>query len=271
MDDKINKIANQDCLEYLKELPDGCVDLILIDPPYLIDIEGGKKFFEGRGGDRQKLQKALEPISKGFSSNVLDEICRVCKKINCYIFCSKKQVPILLNYFIEKKCNFDILTWHKNNPIPMCGDSYLPDTEYILFFREKRVFFGGDYSTKKKFYISNLNTADKKIYLHPTCKPVDLLKKYIINSTKENDIVLDCFMGSGSTAIASLETKRRFLGCERDPEYCKIANERLENWKADLERQDKWLNDRGVGDFESGIPTSTCKTHIEEENLDLFD
>jgi len=153
MQDKINKIIQADCLNYLKELPDRCVDLVLIDPPYQIETKGGKKFFEKRG-NRQVFNQ-IEFISNGFSNIILDEICRVLRKINCYIFCSKKQIPNLLNYFIEKKCNFDILTWHKINPIPMCGDSYLPDTEYILFFRQSGATFNGSYATKKKFYISN--------------------------------------------------------------------------------------------------------------------
>jgi DNA modification methylase len=135
----------------------------------------------------------------------------------------------------------------------MCGDSYLSDTEYILFFRQSGAYFGGSVKTKKKFYISPLNTVDKKLYQHPTCKPVELLKKYIINSSKEDDIVLDCFAGSGSLAQACLETNRNFLCCERDEKYVKVANDRLANWKQDLERQDKWLNERGVENFESDI------------------
>jgi len=240
MEIKLNTIYQMDCLEYLKSLPNGCVDLCLIDPPYQIETKGGKKFFEGRSGDRERWQNDISPISNGFSMNILDEICRVLKKINCYIFCSKKQVPILLNYFIEKKCNFDILTWHKNNPLPMCGDSYLPDTEYILFFRQGGAVFNGSYATKRKFYISNLNTADKKLYKHPTCKPVDLLKKYIINSSNENDTVLDCFAGSGSLAHACIETNRNFLCCEKEEKYVKIANERIAK-----------LQKCGVMDFEA--------------------
>ena len=262
MEDKLNKIIQMDCLEYLKSLPDGCVDLVLIDPPYLIDTKGRNEFLEKKM--KKKVFDDLKYISKGITNDVLEEICRVSKKINCYIFCSKKQIPNLLNYFIKKKCHFDILTWNKMNPVPLFNNTYLPDTEYILFFRESGAYFGGSYKTKRKFYVSNLNTADKKLYGHPTCKPVELLKNYIVNSSKENDIVLDCFAGSGSLAQACLETNRNFLCCERDEGYVKIANDRIENWKEDLLRQDKWLNDRGVMDFESDIKEQAKQEQTQE-------
>lgn len=249
-------LYNQDCLEFLKGVEGGSVDCVLVDPPYKIDTTGG-------GVMAKRVLKDLQAFSDGFEEDVLHELCRVLKKINIYIFCSKAQIPWLLNYFIEKKCNFDILTWHKNNPLPFCGDSYLPDTEYILFFREKGVFFGGTYATKKKFYISNSNTTDKKLYGHPTCKPVELLKRFIINSSQENDLVLDCFSGSGSTAVACLQEGRQFIGCERDKTYFDNSIERLKNWKEDLARQEKWLEDRGVEDFKSDIQP-------ENEQCDLF-
>ena len=63
--------------------------------------------------------------------------------------------------------------------------------------------------------------------LHPTEKPVDLIKELIYNSSNENDIVLDCFMGCGSTGVACIETNRRFYGIELDEKYFKIAEERL--------------------------------------------
>lgn len=85
----------------------------------------------------------------------------------------------------------------------------------------------GTYETKLKYYISNINKEDKEKYLHPTIKPLEVVKNHIINSTKENDIVLDCFCGSGTTCVAAKETGRRYIGMEIDPEYHKIAVDRL--------------------------------------------
>ena len=76
-------------------------------------------------------------------------------------------------------------------------------------------------------YHTNINVNDKKQFKHPTIKPLEIVKKHIINSTNENDIVLDCFCGSGTTCVACKETGRRFIGMEIDPKYHKIAVDRL--------------------------------------------
>ena len=86
-----------------------------------------------------------------------------------------------LNYF--KDYNLEILTWHKSNPVPACNNTYLSDTEYILFFREKSVPIYGNYETKRKFYISPINKEDKKLYSHPTIKPLNIIENLIINSS----------------------------------------------------------------------------------------
>jgi DNA modification methylase len=117
--------------------------------------------------------------------------------------------------------------WGKTNPTPTCNGKYLSDVEYCLMFREKGTSIGGTYKTKSKYYISATNVADKKLYKHPTIKPLEIVKNHIINSTKENDIVLDCFCGSGTTCVAAKETGRRYIGMEIDPEYYKIAVNRV--------------------------------------------
>lgn len=128
---------------------------------------------------------------------------------------------------MNKGCFWELFTWHKSNPIPTCNNTYLSDTEYCLIFREKGTNLYGSYETKSKYYISNINKEDKDKYLHPTIKPLEVVKNHIINSTNENDIVLDCFCGSGTTCVAAKETGRRYIGMEIDPEYYKIAKDRL--------------------------------------------
>ena len=220
MEELINKVIQADCIEFLKELPDKSVDLVLIDPPYILETKGGNTF-------KRIYHDQVAPFSNGFDFKALDEICRVQRIINCYIFCSKRQVAKIINYFEKRGCNYDILTWHKTNPPPLIGTSYLPDTEYIIFTRGKGARFNGIYENLRKYYISLTNVKDKNKYKHPTCKPVELLKKYILTSSNENDIVLDCFAGSGSTAVASILLNRRFIGCEIDEKYCNIANARI--------------------------------------------
>ena len=104
----------------------------------------------------------------------------------------------------------------------------MTDTEYLLFFREKGVKVYGTYETKKTYYITPTNQKDKKQYGHPTIKPIKILQNLIVNSTTENGVVLDCFMGSGSTGVASVNTGRNFIGIELDKGYFDIAQKRIE-------------------------------------------
>lgn len=220
---ELNTIYNQDCLQGLKQLPDNCVDLVVTDPPYVLSLQGA-----GIYKRKLKYHHDLEDITDGFRPEILDELVRVMKRINCYFFCSQAQILPLLKYFHEDKgCYYTLLTWHKDNPVPACGNSYLNDTEYILFFREKGVPIYGTYDTKHRYYVTHINSKDKTLYGHPTCKPVDILQNFIVNSSLENDIVLDPFMGSGSTAIAAINTQRQYLGYEINPEYYDTAIRRI--------------------------------------------
>lgn len=223
---EINKIHCGDSYELIKEIDDNSVDLVCIDPPYEISVSHGAGSF----GVEKKLHYAqFEELSFGINEEILDELCRVMKKINIYIFCSKNQFPMLIDYFVKKKnCNWTILQWHKTNPVPACGNSYMSDTEFCLFFREKGVRVYGTAESKKTFYISQLNTKDKKIWEHPTIKPLGIIKNLIFNSTKEGELVLDCFSGSGTTAVAASLLKRNFIGIEINKKYYELSLQRLE-------------------------------------------
>lgn len=130
----------------------------------------------------------------------------------------------------EKKCNFEILTWHKTNPIPKTNNVWLSDTEYCLFFREKNAHKLNDgFNLKHKYYISSTNKDDKEKYKHPTIKPLEMVENHILHATKEGDTVLDCFAGSGTTLVACRNTKRNYIGFELDETYYKIAKDRLNN------------------------------------------
>lgn len=157
------------------------------------------------------------------------------KKINVYFFCSQKQIIPLIDYFVKKKnCNWNILSWHKSNPVPACGNKYLTDTEFILFFREKGVKIYGEYETKFTYYVTPLNQKDKKQYGHPTIKPIKILQNLIVNSTTENGVVCDCFMGSGSTGVACVNTNRHFIGIELDEGYFEIAKKRIKENSSEM-------------------------------------
>ena len=217
-------LFNGDSFEVLKDIPDNSIDLVVIDPPYLFQDNGGGGAF---GYKKKGYHTELENIKDGFDFTLLDSLERVMKKTNIYIFANKDLLFNLITHYKEKKKNLDLLTWTKTNPVPACGNKYLSDTEYILFVREKGVKVYGEYKTKRKNYTSPLNIKDKNLYGHPTCKPVELLEKFIFNSSKEGEVVLDCFMGSGSTGVACKNLKRKFVGIELDKEYFKICKSRI--------------------------------------------
>lgn len=224
-------LQHGDCFELIKDIKDNSVDLVVIDPPY----EFSTKYISNNSDNKSPLNKRknkqaaeLKLISSGFDLSILDELNRIMKKINIYIWCSKMQVSKILNYYESKKCNVDILTWHKTNPAPACNNSYLCDTEYLIFAREKGVKMYGCYETKRKYYVTPTNTKDKKLYKHPTIKPLHIIENLIINSSLENDIVLDCFMGSGTVGAACKKLNRKFIGIELDKDYFEIARNRIE-------------------------------------------
>lgn len=219
------KLIQGDCLKILKTIPDKSIDLIVTDPPYVIQTRGAGLY---KQADKQYV-KELDNIKDGFDKAILDEMCRVLKKINIYFFCSQAQIIPLLDYFVkERGCNWNLLCWHKTNPVPACGNKYLTDTEYILFFREKGVKIYGEFKTKFTYYVTPLNQKDKKLWEHPTIKPLDIIANLVINSTNEGNVVMDPFMGSGTTGVACKHTNREFIGIELDDKYFSIAKKRIE-------------------------------------------
>ena len=220
---KVNDVYNMDCMEGIKLLDDKSIDLVIIDPPYKLNLNKIRNT-----NQFNNYTKELMDLKDGFDLKVLDLLIPKMKKINIYIYCSKRQIKDLIDYFINVSCNYEILTWHKLNPSPLTNNNYLPDTEYIVFAREKGVKLYGNYYTKKKYYISGVNQTDKKKYKHPTIKPLPFIENHIINSSKEGDLILDCYCGSGTTLVGAIKNKRNFIGFEINKKYYEIAKKRVE-------------------------------------------
>lgn len=227
-----NKIIHADCMDILKQLPDKCIDLVLTDPPYL--------YHNIKAGSNSRLSKQitnafkdLENIKDGISLEFCEEIMRIQSKINAYIWCSKEQIIDYLDFFVVKNnCSFDILCWYKINAMPTYNNKYLTDKEYCLYFRKGGYCMPKDYEHAKTIFYEPINIKDKTKYKHPTIKPLKIFEILISNSTKLNSVVLDCFSGSGTTAVACHNLKRRFICIERDIDYYKASVERLENAQA---------------------------------------
>lgn len=211
-------------MDFLKGMDSASVDLVVTDPPYLIGTRGAGMY---RQADKRYIGE-LEKIKDGFSENILDELCRVMRRINIYLFCSQRQIIPLLDYFaVKRKCSWNIISWHKTNPVPACGNKYLTDTEFALFFREKGVRLYGSFGTKRTWYATPLNQSGKRLYGHPTVKPLEIVENFIVNSCPPGGAVLDPFMGSGTTGVAALRRGCRFIGCEISGEYYAVAERRI--------------------------------------------
>lgn len=226
-----NKIYNEDCYNAIKDLPDKCVDLIITDPPYEIEGLSNKPhgIFAVDGHTRKYEQELMNTdLGKGIDDSILDEWVRILKKINIYIWCNKSQILSYLKFFVEKhKCNFEFIIWNKLNVPPFTSGHYLKDKEYCIYFWQTGVKVKPNFETGKTVYTSMVNIDDKKTYNHPTIKPIEIINNLVVNSSNANDIVLDCFLGSGTTAVACKETGRQYIGFEINEKYFKIAQDRL--------------------------------------------
>ncbi len=211
MENLINKINLGDCLDVMRLIPDKSIDLVLIDPPYGINYGGQLKGKgDGNGGADKNGWKSYDCPDwdrERPKKEIFDEILRI----------SKNQIIWGGNYFSDylpsSQCWF---VWNKGQ-----RDFSLADGElaYTSFNKALRIF---DYSRSKAL-------QDGKI--HPTQKPVALFKWCLDLCSKENDLILDCFSGSGTTAIACHDMKRNFICIEKDEDYYKKSCERLENFK----------------------------------------
>ncbi len=226
------KILLGDSYEEIKKIESNSVNLIVTDPPYLIpNNQKRKKIEEGSKTNRQicKLTEELNDagLTSGIDYCILDEFMRIMVKPNIYIWCNKLQIRDYLNYFVGRyQCKFDILVWIKSNPIPLYGGNYMNDKEYCLYFR-KGVRLHTTYESGKTYWITPTNVKDKKLYGHPTVKPLHIIENMIKNSSVPGDTVADFFLGSGTTAEAAIKNSRNFLGAEKEERYYRIILDRI--------------------------------------------
>lgn len=203
--DKI-QLFNEDCFDTFKRIEDNSVDLVLTDPPYGMSFQSGRR--------KEKHEKILNDDNLEWLPEWCKEIKRVSKEdSHLYIFCSWHKIDVfkieLEKYFKIK----NILIWEKNNhgSGDLFGD-YAPQYEMCIFINNGKNLNNGRHSN----IIRAKRTNNEN---HPTQKPVNLMEFLILKSTKQNDLVLDTFGGSFSTAKACHNTKRRFIGCEIKKEY----------------------------------------------------
>lgn len=228
MEEYLNKIINADCLDILKQLPDKSVDLVLTDPPY-------KQEFHDRGmaKNRPNYMRIKEYGStKDFDYSEFFELSiSKLKNINLFTFCDKETKYEFVTLAKKMGFGYHEVAFCKTSPTPFTNNQWLPDVEWGLhIFKDLEVM--GDYTTKKSFFVMpNFKEAGID---RPTPKRVDIVGKILQNVSKENDLVLDCFSGSGTTAIACHRLKRNFICIEKDYDYWKASCKRLEDEQKQL-------------------------------------
>jgi|SRR5690606_3232796 len=213
---ELNKIHQGDCLELMRDIPDKSIDLVVTDPPYLMDYRSNyrKLKYNHIANDKNNHDVIAESIK---------EINRVLKDNTAvYLFCSWHHIDFFKTEFEKYFKLKNIIVWNKNNT--SMGDlkgSYAPKHEFVLFGHKGRRLLEGFR------HPDVLNAKRTGNNFHPTEKPTDLLETFIKSSSKEGDTILDPFIGSGTTAIACINTNRFFVGIEKEKEYVDIANERI--------------------------------------------
>lgn len=238
-------IENGDCLELMKDIPDESIDLIVTDCPYKI-VGGGVSIekredepsgiFSRRTVGSKWLKKDADDIvcavrqGKMFEHNDitfsdwLPEVFRVLKGgCHCYIMINGRNLKDLQTEAEKVGFQFvNLLAWKKNNVTP--NRYYMQQMEFILLLRKGKARNINNMGTSNCLEIPNI--IGKKS--HPTEKPVELMRIFIENSSDPGDIVLDPFLGSGSTTVAAVKTGRHYIGFELDPDYFDIACKRLD-------------------------------------------
>lgn len=228
---ELDTIVVGDCLDVMADMPDGYVDLVIVDPPYGIGYKSGRKLQPS--GDPRQIDATFGVDE--FDPSWLIELWRVCgENVALYLFTrwdvlhQWKKAAISAGFRVIQRIIWDKSHWGM-------GDLryYGSQTEDILFcckgipilHWQKRE--GNIWRTVSKAYLPEGR------FNHPTQKPEKLIERMIDHGSALDDLVFDPFIGSGTTAVAALKLGRRFYGCDINPDYVKLANERIE--KARLE------------------------------------
>ncbi len=250
MEKYLNKIIAGDCIGHMKNLPDGCVDAVFADPPYNLRL-GHKTLYRP---EDQTAARAVRDDWDAFESVAeYDKFCREwlaeCKRVlkpNGAMWV----IGSYHNIFRLGACLQDLgfwilndIVWVKTNPMPNFRGTRFTNAHETLIWATptKTGNYTFNYETMKKLNggkqmrsdwdiniclgAERVKGADGKS-LHNTQKPADLLRRVILSSTNAGDVILDPFMGSGTTAAVALELGRNFIGFDTDANYVAAANER---------------------------------------------
>jgi site-specific DNA-methyltransferase (adenine-specific) len=238
-----------DCLSLLSQIgeryPDGAFDLIFADPPYFLS-NGGITCKGGRmvSVDKGKWDKSSGPDADHEFNRTWLRACQAALKPNGSIWVSGTSHVIHSVGFAMQQLGFKILnniTWEKPNPPPNLSCRYFTHSAETIIWAAKtsksKHKFNYDVmrrenlgkQMKSVWRLAPPESWEKRIGKHPTQKPVRLLRRILEATSDPGDLVFDPFMGSGTTGIASVLLKRRFVGIESDPTFVELAIRRMQH------------------------------------------
>lgn len=259
-----NIIINGECISEMKKLSDSCIDLIIADPPYNLSKGNEWKWdnsveLQGMGGNWNKVMQEWDDFTfesyMTFTKSWLTQAKRILKSTgSMWIFGTYHNIGII--NVICQMLGIEIINeviWYKRNAFPnLAGRRLTASHETILWCnkgeKKREYFFDYEYSKSGDFSYDNLKTPGKQMRTvwdisnnkekselaygkHPTQKPIRILKRMIKLASREGDIMLTPFSGSGSECVAAKMTGRKFIGIELDNTYCEIAVNRLAHVK----------------------------------------
>ena len=221
------------CFDLLKEIQSNSVELVLIDPPYEVsrDTNFAKGELKGTDVDRFRVSMNFGDWDNNFTGldKVIEECYRILKKGGTLIcFYDLWKITTLKEYFDNAKFKqIRFIEWLKTNPVPLNSKlNYLTNSREIAVCGVKggKPTFHSEYDNG----IYNYPICHEKDRFHPTQKPLLLIEELIKKHSNENDTVVDCFMGSGTTGVAAIKLNRKFIGIELNNEYFEKAKDRIE-------------------------------------------
>lgn len=254
----INKIHNLDCFDFLKKIDDKSIDLIVVDPPYNMHKADWDTF---------KSQSDFLNFTYAWLDLVIEKLK---DNGSLYVFNTPYNSAFILQYLVSKKMVFqNWITWDKRDGLGASKRKYSNGQETILFFTKsnKHVFNYNDIRIPYESTDRIQHAAEKGILKngkrwfpnpngrfcgevwhitserhkrkvngrtqkmeHLTPKPLDLVERIIKASSKRGDLVLDCFVGSGTTAVAANRLKRNFICADADKKYVELAKKNLKEY-----------------------------------------
>lgn len=230
-----NKIICGDCLDVMKEMPDECVDLVVTSPPYnkhSANRKCGKKIdsWQKANIDYGIFKDDLpEKEYQEWQKSFLRECLRILKNDGSIFYNHKPRIVnhkiIFPQEWLKEFIVRQMIIWNRKNSPVLEPIRFMPIVEYIFWITKERKT---PKFNRESFHYQEIWTIPPKINPnHPATFPEELVKRCILSTTDELDIVLDPFLGSGTTTRVAKDLKRKFIGIEINPDYCEIAEERL--------------------------------------------